>query len=65
LTGYIPIELIVPELKRKRSYLNRIPSIDFTSDVYELFLSMATPEELEEDILTIETSVKISNQLIK
>jgi len=51
------------ELKKKRSYLNRIPSIDFTSDVYELFLSMATSEELEDDYITPETHTKICNEI--
>ena len=53
-------DLLHEKLKRKRSHLNRIPSQDFEPDVYELFLMVATPEELEDDILTIETSVKIS-----
>lgn len=45
--------------KKKKSYLRRIPSKDFTPDVYDLFLIYATVEELEEDFITRETFQKI------
>ena len=49
--------------KRKRSYLGRIPSIDFWDEAYQLFLEFASPEELEDDILTRETLDEISKVL--
>ena len=49
--------------KRRKSYLGRIPSQDFWEEAYNLFLEFATPEELENDILTRETLLKISTTL--
>ena len=42
-----------------------IPSKHFTWDFYELFLSMATTEELEEDYTTYKTLGKIDMELKK
>ena len=50
-------------LKKAKSYLGRIPSQDFFDEAYNLFLSIATPEELEEDIITRDTLQKITTQL--
>jgi len=50
-------------LKKHKSYLGRIPSIDFFPEAYELFLTYATPEELDEDIITRDTLQKITTQL--
>lgn len=49
--------------KRKRSYLGRIPSVDFWDEAYQLFLEFASPEELEKDILTRKTLDKVSKAL--
>lgn len=49
--------------KRKKSYLGRIPSVDFWDEAYQLFIEFASPEELDEDILTRETLNKISKEL--
>ena len=46
------------------SYNEIIPSIDFSSYVYELYLDYATPSELERDIIFENTYVSISTQLI-
>jgi hypothetical protein len=57
------IKCDVPDLekmKRKMSYLGRVPSVDFWDEAYQLFLEFASPEELDEDILTRETLEKIS-----
>jgi hypothetical protein len=51
------------QTKKRKSYLGRIPSQDFFDDVYDLFLSIATPEELEQDIITRDTLQKITTQL--
>jgi hypothetical protein len=51
------------QTKKRKSYLGRIPSQDFFDEAYDLFLSIATPEELEEDIITRDTHRKITNQL--
>jgi hypothetical protein len=50
-------------LKKRKSYLGRIPSQDFCEEEYELFLSIATPKELEEGIITRDTLQKITTQL--
>lgn len=50
-------------LKKRKSYLGRIPSVDFFPEAYELFLNYATPEELDEDIITRDTLQKIITQL--
>jgi hypothetical protein len=39
------------EEKRMFSYFSRIPSIDLTDYEYHIFLTCATAEELEKDIL--------------
>jgi hypothetical protein len=49
--------------EHKRSYLGRVPSQDLWDEAYQLFLEFATPEELENDILTRETLQKISTAL--
>ena len=46
-------------LKKLKSYLGKIPSQDFNEEHYEVFLTVASPEELEEDILTKQTLQKI------
>lgn len=45
------------------SYLGRVPSVDFWDEAYQLFLEFASPEELDEDILTRETLEKINKAL--
>ena len=50
-------------LKKRKSYLGRIPSKDFWNEAYELFLEFASPEELETDTLTRDTLEKISDAL--
>ena len=37
--------------KKMKSYLGKIPSEILNEEQYNLFLSIASPEELEEDIL--------------
>ena len=54
---------LMQTLKKRKSYLGRIPSQDFFDEAYDLFLSIATPEELEEDIITRDTLQKITTQL--
>jgi hypothetical protein len=54
-------EVLMLELKRRKSIGGIIPSLDFGRDAYHQFLSHATPYELENDILTKETVVKIAN----
>jgi len=56
-------DILMQTLKRRKSYLGRIPSQHFGKDEYDLFLSIATPEELEEDIITRDTLQKITTQL--
>ena len=51
------------QTKKRKSYLGRIPSQDFWDEAYELFLSIATPEELEEDIITRDTLQKMTTAL--
>lgn len=46
-------------LKKVKSYLGKIPSEDFDPEQYEVFLTVASAEELEEDIITRETLHKI------
>jgi len=48
---------------KKRSYLHKIPSQDFPPEAYELFLTYATPEELEQDIVIQDTFRKITASL--
>ena len=61
------MEMIYPDKeeqkKRKRSYLGRIPSVDFWDEAYQLFLQFASPEELEEDILFRKTLDQINKSL--
>lgn len=47
----------------QKSFYGRIPSQDFDVDVYEFYLNHATPEELEEGIITSETIRKIAREL--
>ncbi len=54
---------LMQTLKKRKSYLGCIPSQDFFDETYDLFLSIATPEELEEDIITRDTLQKITTQL--
>lgn len=56
-------ELFLEALKKRKSYLGRIPSKDFWNEAYEFFLEFASPEELETDTLTRETLEKISDAL--
>lgn len=46
-------------LKKLKSYLGKIPSQDLNEEQYEVFLNIASPEELEQDIITKETLHKI------
>jgi len=63
----LKIKCVFPDLeekmKRKMSYLGRVPSVDFWDEAYQLFLEFASPEELDEDILTRETLEKINKAL--
>ena len=63
----LKIKCVVPDLeekmKRKMSYLGRVPSVDFWDEAYQLFLEFASPQELDEDILTRETLEKINKAL--
>lgn len=52
-------ELEVVFLKKVKSYLGKIPSQEFDEEQYDLFLTIASPEELEQDIITKETLYKI------
>lgn len=56
-------ELLLKALKKQKSYLRKTPSVDFEEYEYELYLQYATPEELEEDIVTQSTFRKITSQL--
>ena len=56
-------DIFMQTLKKRKSYLGRIPSQDFWDEAYELFLSIATPEELEEDIITRDTLQKMTTAL--
>jgi hypothetical protein len=51
-------------VKSLQSYKGLIPSINFNEDEYSLYLQYASYEELEKDILTEETYVKIMKTLI-
>jgi hypothetical protein len=53
------------EEKRMYSYFCRIPSLDLSDYEYHIFLTCATAEELEKDILKRETMVTISKMLGK
>lgn len=53
------------EEKKLNSYYALVPSYDFDDDVYQFFLHFATAEELEKDIVTKETMVKICERLDK
>lgn len=50
--------------KSIQSYKGLFPSKDFNEDEYYLYLQYASAEELEKDILTEETYVKIMKTLI-
>ena len=47
------------ELKKRSSYLGNIPSEILNEEQYSMFLDIASPEELENDIITKETLHKI------
>ena len=49
--------------KRLDSYLGKVPSVDFCDDAYHYFLHYASVEELEEDILKLQTLIKIGEAL--
>ena len=51
-------------LKSIQSYKGLIPSTNFNEDEYYLYLQYASAEELEKDILTEDTYVKIMKTLI-
>lgn len=55
----------VSEDNKSVSYFGLTPSIDFDDDKYQFFLHFATAEELEKDIITRETMVKIAERLGK
>lgn len=48
------------DIKKSKSYFGIIPSADFDSDQYFLFLTLATEEELQQDIIYRETLHKIN-----
>lgn len=50
-------------LKKIESYYGIIPSVDFDSSAYYFFVEFATPEELENDIVTKETLASITKSL--
>ena len=54
-----------PEMtqNKPKSYLGKIPSRDFWDEAYELYLTIATPEELEEDIISRKTLQKLTTEL--
>ncbi len=56
-------EFVLNLIKNQKSYLGKTPSVDFDEYVYELYLQYATPEELEEDIISQSTFRKITSQL--
>ena len=47
-------------LKKVKSYLGIIPSQQLTEEQYGVFLEIASPEELEEDIITRKTLNEIA-----
>lgn len=47
------------DFKKLRSYLGKIPSKILNEEQYSMFLDIASPEELELDIITRETLYKI------
>ena len=51
-------------IQKAISYRQIIPSTDFNEDEYSLYLQYASAVELEKDILTEETYVKIMKTLI-
>jgi hypothetical protein len=67
MSEYINLDSFWEQVERqdqkKRSYLHKIPSEDFPSEAYELFLTYATPQELEEDIVIQDTFRKITAAL--
>lgn len=56
-------EQLEKDSRKKKSYLHKIPSEDFCPEAYELFLTYATPEELEQDIVIKDTFRKITTSL--
>lgn len=53
------------QLRKRSSYLGKIPSEDFNEEQYEVFLNIASSEELEQDILTKETLDKMMEHFMK
>lgn len=47
-------------LKKVKSYLGIIPSQQLTEEQYGVFLEIASPEELEQDIITRKTMNEIA-----
>ena len=47
------------QLRKRSSHLGKIPSEDFDTEQYEVFLTYASPEELDYDILKRDTLQKI------
>lgn len=48
-----------------KSYKGIVPSQDLNEEQYEVFLNIASPEELEQDILTKQTLDKIMEHFMK
>ena len=59
-TGLIMADELSLDIKKSKSYFGVIPSIDFDSGQYFLFLSLASEEELQQDIIYRETLHKIN-----
>ena len=47
-------------LKKVKSYLGIVPSQNLTEEHYAVFLEIASPEELEQDIITRKTLNEIA-----
>ena len=61
-------DFIIPTekaIQKSKSYLGKIPSQDFNEEQYEVFLTVASAEELEQDILTKQTLDKIMEHFKK
>ena len=52
-------------LKKLKSYLGKIPSQDLNEEQYEVFLTVASAEELEQDILTKQTLDKMMEHFME
>lgn len=53
-------KVLMIDLKRRKTVGGVRPSLDFSWDAYQQFLSFATPYELENDTLTKETVAKMA-----